>query len=443
MADPLIDSHEVSPGVYTLGTPLTPISIRDQMVRGRWLVDRLLGSKILRPGYRVAVIGAGAGGATAAMRAADLGLRVQLIEQQGAPFTVQAGASTRWIDPAQYDWPSDHWQMGRFPWGSGPRMPLGFGAGFASRLATVWTVALARAVLRSRGLLTVSPMSTVTGLTPTARGFVLSLKTTPMPGRPVARTRPRITRPVQAVIWAVGHGMERHTLPNARGGVFSSRPFWSADKLTATSCGNTTTSTPNVLVIGAGDGALQDFIRAATGKISARDVIALLPIPDDVLVEAASIGMQTNAALISSSSATDDRRIHQLRHSKFVDVVKRYLARSPPTIPLRGDVGSVTLTCSEDYFTAFYGLNCFVALLLLAQSAGTRRLSMQPHLSAKEIDDSSPRRIARFVTKAGLPHAITADEVVIRIGINPASAVLPIPASRLNRTRHHLPFHIP
>ena len=99
MGDPLVDAHWLWAYLYVLGSPLTPISIRDQMVRSRWLIDRLVSVGQLRIGDKLLVVGAGVAGATAAIRAAQLGTNVLLTEQSGGAFGLQARSTSRWVDP--------------------------------------------------------------------------------------------------------------------------------------------------------------------------------------------------------------------------------------------------------------------------------------------------------------------------------------------------------
>lgn len=86
MADPILDAHRLLPQLYLLGSPLSPISIRDQILRARWVVDRLVRSDEVREGMRILIVGAGAAGATAAIRAAQHGA----VEQSGGAFGVES-----------------------------------------------------------------------------------------------------------------------------------------------------------------------------------------------------------------------------------------------------------------------------------------------------------------------------------------------------------------
>jgi hypothetical protein len=161
MADPFLLAHLVSPFFFDIEGTLSPISIRDQMIRGRMIVDRAVEEGLLNRGARsLLVIGAGAAGATAAIRAAQHGVHTMLIDIAPAPFLRQAGCRSRWVDPTQYDWPVDHWAASRYPW-KPPRMPLPWRANYANDLAVLWTMILNTAHMQYRGLLDVRYSTTI------------------------------------------------------------------------------------------------------------------------------------------------------------------------------------------------------------------------------------------------------------------------------------------
>jgi Glucose inhibited division protein A len=110
-------AHQVYPHFFNLGGRLAPISIRDQLVRAQAIIEDavaegLIGQVPFRP---LLVVGAGAAGAAAAVWAAQLGVPTTLIERGPNACTLQAGCTTRWIDPGQYDWPVNHWVNPVFP----------------------------------------------------------------------------------------------------------------------------------------------------------------------------------------------------------------------------------------------------------------------------------------------------------------------------------------
>src|ERR671933_100000 len=105
MHDPFLLAHQVLPQLYLISSHVGPISIRDQMVRGRLVVERALEQGLI-------------------LRAVELGVRTWLVDRHATLFHVQSNITTRWLDPTHYDWPADHWIQGRFPWSEGVRTNL-------------------------------------------------------------------------------------------------------------------------------------------------------------------------------------------------------------------------------------------------------------------------------------------------------------------------------
>jgi hypothetical protein len=108
MGFPVLTAHQVYPYFFQLGGRLSPISIRDQMVRAEAIVEQafranLIGGSTNRP---LLVVGAGAAGATAGITAARSGVPTLIVDHGFVPFRLQAACATRWIDPTQYDGPS-------------------------------------------------------------------------------------------------------------------------------------------------------------------------------------------------------------------------------------------------------------------------------------------------------------------------------------------------
>src|ERR1700752_3673212 len=141
MSDPVLEAHEILPRFFLLTAKgFSPISIRDQMVRAQWLVERAWTTGVLNAGGKVLVVGAGAAGATAAIAAGQHGLDTTLIELTAHSFGRQAGCPPRLVGPMQYDWPADQWIA---PLYSGPSaVPLNWHADWAYRLALQWRATL-------------------------------------------------------------------------------------------------------------------------------------------------------------------------------------------------------------------------------------------------------------------------------------------------------------
>jgi hypothetical protein len=260
MGDPVLAMHRHADRRYEL-TSLRTGSLRDQMLRATTLVERLLNQKLIGPQHPghlpLLVVGAGAAGVCAALRASRLGVDTCLVESRRQPLMVQKGVNTRRIDPVEFDWPHPHWQAAQFP--AQPQLPLGrhlplaFPTELASVLALRWrrTFQLWRRHHAGRG----------------AAGQLVFWANTPLLPADI------VSKP-QAETWT--HHLPQGWLPTDFGAVlactgfgpedvwaapaFHGAPFWSADTLTRLP------GTAKVLVSGGGDGAMQDFLRAATNS---------------------------------------------------------------------------------------------------------------------------------------------------------------------------------
>jgi hypothetical protein len=272
MADSILDAHEVIPGFFVISGPLEPISIRDQMVRGQWLIERLLEPKLIAQvgtngpisNLPVAIIGAGAAGITAAITCASNHVKATVIERDLIPFARQAASTTRWLDPSQYDWPAGRWTTTAYP--ATGTAPLSYRAARSNVLAVRWSVEWQTALRRAPSLLQVKYGVWVTHIRPIYRpvSTVPSFDLTLSDGTKIS---------AQALIWAAGFGLETCEIVEmfnpAKTVKFRGVPFWGSDALEQPKCGCATMN-PRVALLGGGDGALQDALRALTKKKSAR-----------------------------------------------------------------------------------------------------------------------------------------------------------------------------
>lgn len=448
MGDPLVDAHCLIPGLYVLGWPLTPISIRDQMLRARWLIDRLFDDQKLKIGDTLLVVGAGIAGATGAIRAAQRGVNALLIEQSGGAFGLQARSNTRWIDPVQYDWPAGHWDQSRYPL-QPPPMPLGFNAGYSRNLATYWDVLLHRHIRLNRPRLNYQRNVRARAILPGTRAALLVSLQTPIGlGNLHA----------DLVIWAVGFGDEKTSIQRKTGGTLSSAPFWSSDKLQDPRCGIVNIPS-RVLILGSGDGALQDFLRVATAERSAREIWNKLGMPSQISTEAQDIEAQFHRALTWCNGGGDEARLHESRDKFYRDFVDQlwlspgFPARAASV--LRTDIDSLIMAFPTTYLTAFYGLNCILARIIGRAWADVHGFSIDEVLrcgwKARDGDftGSPPLYTVTLDAQAGCPLSVPTPDsqdcelLIIRIGIDPRSAAVPFKSPAMLRTRHLFPYHLP
>jgi FAD binding domain len=245
MIDPFLTAHWTAPRIYDISGKLSPVSIRDQMIRGRLFAERAHAEAEITsdPNEGLLVVGAGAAGMTAALTAASLGVRTVVLEASPRLFGTQAGCSTRWIDPAQYDWPLLHWTSGQFPI-AGRSMPLPWNADWADQVASVWLASVQQFLGGPAGARLIVEPSAVLGTVGT--NTIQVAYTTPnLP----------VTASFGALLFARGFGTERIQV----GTHYRGFAFWETDPCATPHFGVASTSVPSVLISGAGDGALQDF----------------------------------------------------------------------------------------------------------------------------------------------------------------------------------------
>jgi len=179
MNDTFLVTHQISALRFSIGGLLSPISIRDQMVRAKMFVDRAIDEHLISARRGLFVVGAGAAGVTAAMYAASMGFPVTLIDRRERPFHLQRECHTRWIDPTQYDWPASHWNEGIFPWDSNmwdaEAAPLRWAADLAYNVAAGWHQELDLAVQDYKGILEYLPLMKYIGTDDPAPGHELKV----------------------------------------------------------------------------------------------------------------------------------------------------------------------------------------------------------------------------------------------------------------------------
>ncbi|AWN44703.1 hypothetical protein DK389_21110 [Methylobacterium durans] len=434
------------------------------MVRAYLIVERAIRAGLIDgAGRDLLVIGAGASGITAAIHAADRGVRTVVVEREPAAFVRQRFCLTRDIDPTLYDWPLAHWRRGHFPW-SGPPMPLGWTAARANAIALGWEMRLRAALTRHAGRLDVR------------YGAGLDL---PIPGAmPVASADGYLDLPLRqgasptgserfgALVSCVGFGGERCT----EGGYTGSR-FWESDQLEARDLGLPGV-VPRVLVSGGGDGALQDFIRVVTA-MGARQVYERLCNAGQAVrraldrVERIVQGAEDQAQrtlIWNVLSADDEKAMAQLERAHEHAIAGLRASPAWATVDLvlagliRNPMPATVLAHDGACFSRCYALNRFLALLLLrlAQERGlpiqrrrhVRVASVTPVGHAACASAASCHGLehdVEFVPAPGVPVDITAatdrfEVVVIRHGLSGPLNLFK-DRSTVNR-RHLLPYHL-
>ncbi|MBV8416121.1 MAG: FAD-binding protein [Verrucomicrobia bacterium] len=451
MSDPLLEALRILPRLFALTAKgLSPISIRDQMVRAQMLVTRALEQGEITRADKVLVVGAGAAGAVAAMTSASCGLETVIIDRKSQPFLRQAGCATRWIDPMQYDWPADHWSPGkRYPLYS--LVPLPWDADLSFRIAARWRRAFFRA-LSSR--LRFYPRTRVTAIVPVGGPPPSELE--------VHFQSPNLaTSSFQLVIWAAGFGEEICSIRDERHGTgtvqHTGPAFWSSDSLEKRGCGSSV-SNPKVAILGAGDGGVQDLLRALTKRRSAREVVDSLRIDPAIMNELHNAEERAHRHWIWAG--TNGRHDHALYDR--LDIYHRAAAAEALTSAvLRDDLRTLLELDTESledvrlfhrcsHLMCLYGLNRFLAYLLdqfFREELGKNLLV--PNRTVVGVDttlvphvlDTVDHPICYDRVDTTLPSKRdTAHVIIVRYGLDVSSAALTLPTGvNMQRRRHSIP----
>jgi len=363
MADPVLLLHRADPElhVYTTGSVQSPASIRDQMIRGRLLIQRAELAGLISDSKSLVVVGAGAGGATAAMTAKELGVPCTLVDSeplvggQLRPFARQRGCTTRQIEPSLYDWPLP--RHNHSSWGH-PSMPLTYTAGLANDVVMRdLDPAFKAAKLRTSwgAIVEDKPERGLSGMLEVKVKDVLSGDTS--------------TLLCDMVLFAIGAGQETVTV-----GAYSGYRFWDSDAFNQVPLVNS--GNGNVLISGGGDGALQDLIRIVTDPERAPSPYMLWDairgfVDHEVLLRIAEIEDQAQRMLLWSGSKPTDCDVHIDLRIGYAAVL-RELWKSGNMVHIREALAGfwrdplpkVTLLHPCSHFSRCYGLNHFISLLI-------------------------------------------------------------------------------
>jgi NAD(P)-binding Rossmann-like domain len=469
MGSPFLHAHEAVKNFFWLSAGLAPISIRDQMVRGVSVIDQLDFEKRIKPGDRVLIVGAGAAGVSAAMRAAKKGFKCDVVDRGRGPFLVQARAATRWVDPTQYDWPMENWRLGLYPWHP-PAIPLPWRADWAPLIAAAWHHQF-RSLLGSHpGRVKLWFLREVSGIvapSATSSSSTFDVDVTFVGGRPgfvAIKLEPEV------IIWATGFGREDCRDPTHS---YAGIPFWAADRLTTL---RLRPIPPVVVISGAGDGGLQDYLRVTTGRPSAESIYRYLIAGTGwdarlkpFLRDAEDLAHRW---WVWSGSKEFDHEIYSMLQREHTAAANAML-RDPAVLrKLKALFSGVSLRVMLfhgcDHFSNFYPLNRFLVILISRYLLKGGNRTVFPGFTLRQVapvpghacNPANPWGCAGFDHDVvvsttptclggigGRPYfRIKAQFVIIRHGVDTSTLFPPGPfataASNLERTRHSVPYHL-
>ncbi|PCE33898.1 hypothetical protein [Burkholderia ubonensis] len=366
---------------FDLSSGLGHVSIRDQIVRAKLLIRDLHQSELAPK--RILIIGAGVAGVCAAVEASRSDIEALCIDTNSRPFELQHKTSHRYVGPYMYEWPANicrpqdfppkDWPHDEIPWAAFASMmgwesaePLK-SSDLADRLTRwlEWWLGNGATELRGgppRFLMKVDPAHVRTWVkqfVSTRSPLPLDLDGIEWPGTATRHVKDFVP---DFVILAAGMGTERTALnKNVKG-----LPFWKDDEFRAPKTAN-----HDVGVFGAGDGALQDFLRALTRYDHPLQFIDELNA--DPVIHAAFEAQHEYLMLVEHQNrmmaawthggeylAELDRRCFRVADA----LSKQYAVRRAVARGLRKGSGSVSLYCRESHFTKAYLLNRFLVYLI-------------------------------------------------------------------------------
>ena len=381
MTDPVLFLHRLrgTSRVFDTSSVQSPGSIRDQILRACWLVDRALDAKYINKHSALLVLGAGVAGVSAAMRAAAKGVPTILVDQARQPFSRQATCQTRWVDPSIYEWPHGHHTA--LAWGTGS-MPLPYRADLVHLVVSGQWVPLFNA---APGYLT------------TYWGHVMKKRPKQIPGAVIAEienTKTGKVKPVRAAMALIASGAPEE---NTECLSFRGFRFWDSDPYGQPSV-LSPPAQPKVLISGGGDGALQDLLRIVLDPITVPTPRHLLPllslVPDSLLLELQTEEDQAQRTLFWNGGAraiAHDHPVHIRLHGAYRMAARRVITdpRFATTLEglLRPSVPDITFLHSCEHLSRCYPLNHFMGALLIELL--TARGSLR-HIRGHRVESVSP-----------------------------------------------------
>ncbi|TMV79827.1 hypothetical protein FGG78_25690, partial [Thioclava sp. BHET1] len=246
------------PGLYVIGCFDTRITFYSQQVRALELTHALQHEHLIRANARIAVIGGGAAGLTAAAGLAlQPGTNVRLFERSDVLLMLQRGSRRRRLDPHIYEWPkpdAEH-ELAELPvldWRSGSAVDV--------RTSILQEFENIRAFADNR--LQVSLRHDVTHIQSQHGRFILSFTREGKNDECVAERNE-----YDIVILAVGFGIEA----SAPIGGAVPQSYWRDAGVPGPEI--TGKARPAFLVSGNGDGGLIDLIAAASQNFDHNEII--------------------------------------------------------------------------------------------------------------------------------------------------------------------------
>lgn len=351
--------------IFDVAGFFAPISIKDQLIRACWILERAVNLKIIEKDKRLLIVGAGPAGIIASIKAKELGFTDITLVEKGKVIGSVLRNARRSVDFVQYDWSAEHWDKTQFPIGGAiEKIPFFVNTDDPQIVANKLRKDFFNNRINKKFSREIKLPKKIRG------GIEVEIQKLGIDGRILETTKEKF----DMAISCAGFGSE---LVEDKDSKFRGFTFWEFANHSVYS------HNPNqkILVCGSGDGALQDFLLLATIKKikTAKDFYEGLQIPPKVKSEIehniflAEEAIKRKQIWLNKSDKTYDaescklfselqnfhkKEVHKiLRNSKVKHNLKEMLSQ----ILLNGNL---ELAFSCNHFGNCYPLNRFLMILI-------------------------------------------------------------------------------
>lgn len=456
---------KVAPNVFDLSSGMHHVSIRDQMVRAQLLVQDLI--KADGNLTDLVIVGASVAGLSAALVAAEQGVRVVVLEAADEPFSLFRGRYKRFVGPYMYEWPSHFFDEQSYPsnhespWFDSAVSPLSWDSQKPCS-ANDLALSLTQSLCRELRLLNNPNLEICVGMhkvlvrrhvkqfaTAMERQYHARSAGWPLPNPHTFTlhnatswtehgSNPLTSLSITPQYLLLAAGMGRENLDLVRtdssgqpyvGPQPGCWPFWADDTLL-----DAGTKDTDVAIFGGGDGALQDVLRALTGREHPLMLLeelkrnsTVMQALEGVVDELLALDRQSRQLAGWRSYGHDYRRLDEACREIAETLAKDPLVVQHVGTLIRWGSGSVTLVVRDRHFGKTYQLNRFLVHLIwaCAQSGSSTRAGRMG-LDIRFESTACDYRVQTGCHEVdvlcnGSVTTLSADTIAVRYGIEPSS----------------------
>jgi len=363
MPDPFLLAHHASERTFSFAGGLSPISIRDQIVRSQLFIRRAIEKDFISPKKPLVVAGGGFAGVAAVLSALNADIPTTLIEKNARILSVQRCCNSRWLDPAEYDWPASHWDCSVLPCRpelAGPPVPWS-GGKWASVLVTEWDSAYSNMKLLKGALLTEMLEYELVVARPST--------TNPHHAVTVEVKKNGSGEQLDAAACLVCIGFVGEKCQIGKDHLTRGPGFWKPDDICDPHFG-IGNSQPEIVISGGGDGALQDYLRITINPsvYGIKDIFTALSLPPLMQAKCRDAFIKANRMCLWGIEKSHDHEPLswlQEQYQKVVDDLLE-LQTTKETLEklIRRPLPRVRLVHSCSHFSSSYPANRFLVQLV-------------------------------------------------------------------------------